>query len=133
MPSVAPSPLQIHVPKRATFKTQPSTLSNHQKPPTTMPQSMSTDAITLNDWYLNGKDLAALLRYNKCELTTLCEQRGLDIDGTKQEMAEALMHWVFFATLIFLSRSHLFFVIAKTCLAARRREHVSRTWIEIPA
>lgn len=50
----------------------------------------------MTDWYLDtmSASLTSFLALSKADLSELCEQRGLELDGNKKLLVERLIHWV---------------------------------------
>ena len=47
----------------------------------------------LREWFFDGQDTADLCKNKKSDLVELCMQRGIEIEGSKQDLVEALFQW----------------------------------------
>jgi hypothetical protein len=51
-------------------------------------------ALITSDVDLDGATMATLTRLLRSELVQLCESRGIEVGGTKPQLAKALLEWV---------------------------------------
>lgn len=59
------------------------------------PVSLSAKTwLTISDAILDGVTHASLMRLRRDQLVQMCEQRNLEVGGTKPQLATALISWV---------------------------------------